>query len=41
MHNSYSKKKKDREPGNASIARIKPVCKRRKPKPEPYAKPEA
>ena len=41
MHNSCSKKKTDREPGNASIARTKPVGKRRKPKPEPYAEPEA
>jgi len=39
----FKKKKKttDREPGNASIARTKPVGRRRKPKSEPYAKPEA
>jgi hypothetical protein len=40
----FLKKKKkttDREPGNASIARTKPVGRRRKPKSEPYAKPEA
>jgi len=35
------KKTTDREPGNASIARTKPVGRRRKPKSEPYAKPEA
>lgn len=31
----------DKQPGDASVTSTKPICERRKPEPEPNAKPEA